>query len=1187
MASEEDLLPRSASRTNRLQERLTAARVQQIRIAPDPERRHRPFALADMQHAYWMGRQATFSHAGAIQFYTQYRCRELDLERLELAWNRLIARHDMLRATVRADGLQQVAPTAPHQSISRGALADLSPSQQQQTLADVQRSMQEECVPLEQWPHSRLHFDALGEGDGYLHVKLDLWNVDGRSLHILFDELAQLYQWPDRALPDLQMQFCDYIAALQEQEASERYQRSLAWWRTKLQTLPPAPVLPRRTGGADNRFQRWSGTLAPEGLARLNDSARRRGLSLAAVILTVYASTLARWSTSRHFTLNVPRFNRPDWHADIGNVIGEFASFSLLEVDLRASASFGEHAMQLQAQLWEDLDHQEVSGIRQLRELARLQRLGEAAGMPIVFTTTPDQREGAALTPQEIGAVFGEPLQVVSRTPQVLVDCQYLVDGGSLLYNWDAMPSAFPEAMLDDMFGVFSGALARLADCDEAWDAPLPSALPPAQVATRAALWKDAQRQEQTSAQALAAHARRSPDAVALILAQGTALSYQELVAQVTTLAGALQQAHIAKGDRVILLLRRGWQQTAALLACQWLGAVAVPVDHNQPESRLLAIANRVEPKVVLINTPAPEQLLAKLPCMALPDHPPKVAIVPIAPATFEPDAVCCIIFTSGSTGLPKGVEIPQGALANFLQYSVRSFGLQASDRVISITAQHHDLALFDQLATFCAGAALVIPDASRDMDPGHWLDLMRAHGVTIWNSVPRFMEMLWTSAQTADGQLPASLRQVILGGDWIAPGLAAHLLQHRGLHLRSIGGPTETVVWNITHKVGIADTKQPSIPYGKPIDNCRYYVLDKQLDDCPDHVPGEMYCGGASLALGYLGDPEQTAEHFLVHPRTGEKIYRTGDQGAYRPDGSLLILGRTDFQINAGGYRCDPLEIESALMAHAGVRRAVALEVARGDSGSILAVCYEPRDQACDEAELRRTCAHRLPVAAIPRIFLPLDRFPLTANGKVDRRALAGLAAQYQQPVRGGRPPENRIEEQLIVIWRTVLDVDITDAEAGFFACGGDSLSATRLLLQIEKAFGVRPPLAMVFTHPTVRAMAVWLSEHQSETEAAPWPQADAHQPRQSWAQQRLWFMAQLAPGSPFFNLCYCLELDGPADARAFARALRRLVERHEPLRCRFPASAPTGTWLTPRSAACSPMKTCGALNRVPRTNG
>jgi amino acid adenylation domain-containing protein len=1147
---------------SRLTQRLQSSRAQQIRIEPKAERRYSPFPLADMQHAYWMGRQTTFSHAGAIQFYAQYHCPALDLDRLEAAWNAVIARHDMLRASIGPDGLQIVSEHAPHQSIGRGNLMGLSSEAQQQALAEVQRRMQEECVPLDQWPQSRIHFDALDEeGQGYLHIKLDLWNVDGRSLHILLDEMAQFYLQPDLQLPPLQMQFCDYIAALQEQEASPRYRRALERWTRKLKELPAAPALPRSTEAGDHRFRRWTGTLDSSALTHLNASARQRGLSLATVILTVYAATLARWSATPHFTLNVPRFNRPDWHPDIGNVIGEFASFSLLEVDLRESTAFAANASRLQTQLWEDLDYQEVSGIRQLRELARLQRLGEAAAMPIVFTTTPELRDGAGLRPHEIGAVFGEPVCVVSRTPQVLLDCQYLVDDGQLLFNWDAMPSAFPNALLDDMFDAFSRSLKLLAEDDSAWNRPLQVSQPPSQLAARALTWNEVPVSGRTAPHALRAQARQAPQSTAVISAQGECLTYEQLLAQVTTLAQHMLLLGVQRADRVALLTQRGWQQAVALLACQWLGAVAVPLDRGQPANRLQAILDRVAPKLVLSNVLTDKETLSGRPHFLMPEHPQPASFVDTPPALFDANAVCLVIFTSGSTGQPKGVEICQGAIANFLEYSLRSFALRATDRIISITAQHHDLALFDQLATFCAGACLIVPDASRDVDPSHWLELMHTHHVSIWNSVPRFMEMVAAEARAQGGSLPPSLRQVILGGDWVSPSLAAYLLEHPELQLRSIGGPTETVVWNVTHEVNADDTSLPSIPYGKPIDNCRYYVLDELLQECPDLVPGEMYCAGLSMARGYMDDPKQTTERFLLHPRTGERLYRTGDRGAFRPDGSLLILGRMDFQINAGGYRCDPLEIEMALTTHPDISHAVALELPNEQGGSSIVACYVPVAQPCSEEDLRKMCAAQLPAAAIPRKFVPLSQLPITANGKIDRRALAELVAQSIPNAQADRPPEGATELRLAQIWSVLLSSDVIDAETGFFASGGDSLGATRMLLQIEKDFGVRPPLAVIFSHPSIRALSSWLDENKGAT-AVGWPVCSSAHPPQSWAQQRLWFMAQLAPTSPFFNLCYCLELDGPLAVEAFKTAVARLVERHEPLRSYFPPDTPHGTY-------------------------
>ncbi|GGY18429.1 non-ribosomal peptide synthetase [Paludibacterium paludis] len=1161
-------LPPSGSErlASRLKTRLQSTRAERIVIEPDPARRFRPFPLADMQHAYWMGRQTAFSHSGAIQFYTQFRCRDLDVARLEAAWNRLIARHDMLRATVGADGMQVVAPEVPYQRIERRHLAGLDADRRQALLDATRRALQDECVPLEHWPQSRVLFDELDDGHGYLHIKLDLWNIDGRSLHILFDEWVRLYLDPQADLPALTMQFCDYIDALERQTAGPRYQRSLAWWQSRLATLPPAPELPRRPGGQDTdlRFVRWQGRLAEDRFAGLNDACRRRGLSLASVMLTVYARTLAKWSASRHFTLNVPRFNRPDWHPDIGNVIGEFASFSLLEVDLRKPASFAAQAARVQADLWEALDHQDVSGVRQLRELARLQGLAEVAAMPVVFTTTPPLRESAVLTTEEIASVFGETLHRVSRTPQVLIDCQYLVDARALQFNWDAMPGAFPDGLLDTLFDAFSGQLARLADDDSAWDGDLPVPLPAGQEAARRAAERSRNVREATPAQILLARARETPAAPALIGADGTRLDYAQLASLAGALAARLAADGVRPGDRITLLLARGWRQSVALLACQWLGAVAVPIDRHAPMARLGDLLRQVEPRRVLVDPgqdPAPLHpwAMLELDAQPLPENPPAMP-----PAPYRADAVSCVIFTSGTTGRPKGVEIRQDALANALQWSVDEFRLNAGDTTLAITALHHDMALFDHLATFCAGAALVVPEAGRDADPRHWLALMREHRVTVWNSVPRFMEMLVMAAEAPGLPIPDSLRLALLGGDWIAPALAAGLMEALpGLGLYSVGGPTETTLWNIAHRVTPEDTRQPSIPYGKPIANCRYYVLNEQAEECPDWVAGELYCGGISLARGYLGAPELTDERFITHPRSGERLYRTGDKGLRRGDGSLMILGRTDFQINAGGFRCDPLEIESAILAHPGVRRAIALEIQPGGGAAMLAVCYQPdKTSSCDEEALRRLAAERLPAAAVPRLFLAIDDVPLTANGKTDRRRLTQWAEQRWQGSGPGAVPGDGIERRLADIWSRLLGAPVNDANANFFALGGDSLIATRLLLQLEEAFGIRPPLSMVFTHASLRAMAKWLAEQATPTHAdTALPLADLRHPPLSWAQERLWFMTQLAPDSPFFNLCYGLRLTGPLQVAALGRAFRRLAERHEPLRSRFPASAPAGT--------------------------
>ncbi|WP_374338359.1 amino acid adenylation domain-containing protein [Leeia sp.] len=1139
---------RSQRLTQALQQRLQNQQQRTFRITVDPAQRHSPFPLADMQYAYWVGRQDTFSHAGAIQFYVQLHTRNLDLPRLTHAWNRLLQRHDMLRAVVNAEGVQRVLQDAPWQDIETSDVSTLSEAALHDHLAATQSQLQAECASLASWPHARLIYDQLNAAEGYLHIKLDLWCIDGRSLHIVFDELAQLYQQPDCTLPPLQMQFRDYIMALQQYEQQDGWQHALQWWQQRMPTLPSAPDLPRHPNAEhrSEQFIRLEQALGDAASRQLQQLTQSHGLSLAGVLLSVYAHVLAHWSSSRHFTLNIPRFNRPDWHPDIGNVVGEFASFSLLEVDLREPGSFIHHARTIQQQLWQDLDHQAVSGVRQLRELARARHSGELASMPYVFTTTPDLRQGAHYTPRAISSVFGEVRQMVSRTPQVLIDCQYLLEDGSLHLNWDAMPGAFPDGMLDTLFATFVHHLRQLAASPEQWHQPLRTLLPDDQHRRRQPPATLPAVRPETAAQGLRHWSQRTPAAPALICADGPHWNYRQLEQQVAAWVRQLQAHGLNTRSRVALLLPRGWQQTVALLACQWLGCTSAPLDHTQPTARLQGMLNTLTPDLVLS---LPGQHPETLPCplLLMPEPLPAPATLPQV-AAWDPDHNAVIIFTSGSTGTPKGVQLHAAALANALQYSAHRFGLSEQDGFIAITALHHDMMLFDQLLPFQLGARLVQPLAAQALDPAHWLQLVQEHGITVWNSVPRFLEWLLQHSPA----LPDSLRTLLLGGDWLPPAKLAPLLA-QGRAVYSVGGPTETTLWNIVHPLSLDDCHRTRIPYGRAIDHCQYHVLNDWLEDCPDGVSGELYCSGMSLAQGYLNAPEHNAARFLPHPLTGIRLYRTGDKGYCDEQGIIHILGRTDFMLNAGGLRINPHEIESALLQHPAIAQAVVLEQADAQQRQhiVAAVLLRP-EQKADEADWIAHCRQQVPAAAIPRRFVVLTEWPVNANGKLDRPTLSRLM-QTQAVVQQASRPLSPEEQSLADIWQALLPHSITRPDAHFFAMGGDSLLATRLLLSLEQHYGFRPPLGMVFSHPVLQDMCQWLSR-QPARQRTPWPSAHPETPERGWAEDRIWFMNQLSPGHAFFNLCHQLTLDGDLNPERLAEAFRLLVARHEPLRAHYP---------------------------------
>jgi hypothetical protein len=335
----------------------------------------------------------------------------------------------MLRAVVTADNQQRVLPEVPYQSIIFEDISDKSATEQEAILTEKRVRFQKETADLTQWPQSKLYFtQTTKDGSGHLHMKLDIWCTDGRSLQIMFDDLTAFYADPHHVKPATALSFRDYMLAVHRFESTPEWQISFAWWQNRLRHFPPPPPLPTRRRGPSNELQsfvRFENSLDPDQMRCLRAQAAQRGLTIASVVLTAYAHVLGRWSGADRFTLNVPRFNRLNWHKDIEDLVGEFASFNLLEVCTRADASFEQQAHAIQKQMWQDLEHQAVSGVRQLREYARHRGTMEVSAMPIVFTTLPEHRPNSQGDIAHRLTVFGDIVQQVFRTPQVWIDCQY------------------------------------------------------------------------------------------------------------------------------------------------------------------------------------------------------------------------------------------------------------------------------------------------------------------------------------------------------------------------------------------------------------------------------------------------------------------------------------------------------------------------------------------------------------------------------------------------------------------------------------------------------------------------------------------------------------------------------------------------------------------------------------------
>ncbi|MFK0294873.1 amino acid adenylation domain-containing protein [Streptomyces sp. NPDC090442] len=1104
-------------------------------LVPRPEKRFEPFPLTDVQQAYWLG-DAGFDLGGrSAHFYAEVDVFPASVERAEGAFNELISRHDMLRATVLADGRQQVARQVPAYRFRHADLRGLPEDDRRCRLHATREEMAGQVFDARTWPLYEIRAHSLEADRLRLHLSIDLLFVDAGSLRLLLAEWIRLILDPRSLGPAPEVTFRDYLSAAAEQRDTPAREAARAYWLERVDTLPPAPELPLQAlpdGGLPvftRRERRLSGHL----WRRLKDRANALGVTPSVLLCTAYADVLRTWSKSPRFTVNVTLADRPRWHPDIPRLIGDFTSTVLLECDLTEQRDLALVAGRLQQRLRADLQHARFSGVALQREMAR-RHGGAQARMPVVFTSLLDERDG-------LGALEGVVFEVghaVSQTPQVHLDNQVQLRGGELLVSWDAVAAAFPDGVLDDMFGAYVDHVERFAE----QDSPAPVTVPARQLAVRRTVNATAGPSPyELIHAALDRQAAVRPDAPAVIGADRT-LTFGELDRRANQIAHRLRELGAAPNTLVAVVMHKGWQQVAAVLGVVRAGAAYLPVDAALPPARIERLIAAGNAGVALVQpgvTPPAGATVVTVPQQPWTDVPDGPVDVP----DTTPDDLAYVIFTSGSTGAPKGVMTSHRAAVNTLDDIRGRFGAGPAERVLGLSSLSFDLSVYDVFGVLGGGGAVVLPAPDESRDPGRWAELAGAHGVTLWNTVPALLELLVEHCERYGAALPATMRTVLLSGDWIPlalPGRFRAVSAGRP-ELTSLGGATEAAIWSIHHPIGDVDPAWRSIPYGTPLRNQTFHVLGPGLTPKPDHVPGELYIGGLGVARGYWGDPERTAERFLCHPHTGERLYRTGDLGRYLPDGTVEFLGRDDFQVKIGGHRIELGEIEVVLGGHPKVRSAVV--VAR-DGRWLIAYVVPQGHSAPTADELHRHAAAELPPYMVPSAFVTLDRLPLTANGKLDRSALPAPAAAAE----GRETPVTPVEEGLARAWAAVLPVERFGRHDNFFALGGDSLLGVRAVAKAAE-HGLYVTLRELYAHPTLAGLATVARR----TPPATAPQSAVTGRADLAAAQRWFFEQNFADPDHWNGMWPVFELDGPLDPKSLGQALTTVLGHHDGLRARF----------------------------------
>jgi amino acid adenylation domain-containing protein len=662
-----------------------------------------------------------------------------------------------------------------------------------------------------------------------------------------------------------------------------------------------------------------------------------------------------------------------------------------------------------------------------------------------------------------------------------------------------------------------------------------------------------------------AAQRTRTPDAPAVIGADGSVVSYAGLGARAALFAARLHALGVRPGDFVGVCLRRGPDLVAGLLGVWLAGGAYVPLDPNHPESRIALVLEDAQAPVALAERSTADKLPAATRILLAEDvtdeqHRGGTGEQPTQAPEFvaEPARPAYVLHTSGSTGRPKGVVVPHQGIANRVRWLAHRHRLGPADRVLLKTTVGFDAAGLELFSPLVSGAALVLAPDGAERDPATLLAAVADHGVTVLQGVPSVYRRL---VDEPGWERATALRLVFSAGEPLHADLCRRILERApGVRIWNTYGPTEASV-DITEHLWDQAQDTGAVPIGRPIGNMRVVVLDPAGRPVPVGVPGELHAGGIGLALGYLGRPDLTAERFVPDPHNeGQRLYRTGDKVRWRADGVLEYLGRLDQQVKVNGVRIEPGEVEAALAAHPWVRTAVAAAVPDPAAGGHrLAAWVQPRGEAPRPDELRAFLRRTLPDVLVPAVFVTVDEWPLTASGKIDRGALPDPAESRTETVYV--PVRDATERAVAEIWAQLTGVPAGEIGAthDFFQLGGSSLMLTRLSESLSATAGTRVPLRALFTATTVETQAALVGrpadptgdDHTAET-VLPVPRKPEGLPL-SPGQQGMWLLDRLRPGSSEWNAPAFLTLPAEYSDATVAAALGALADRHEILRTRY----------------------------------
>ncbi|WGU92450.1 amino acid adenylation domain-containing protein [Paenibacillus dendritiformis] len=1073
----------------------------------------------------------------------------LDRQRIERSLEALAARHESLRTCIVRDGEELFLRVLPRVTVPL-ACQTAAEEEVRQIAAGWIRPFD-----LREAPLLRAGLIETGSGDSFLFLDMHHIISDGVSLDILLREFAQLYDDPHAPLVQLPVQYKDFAVWQHEQMETEPMRKQERYWLDRF--AGNLPVLQLPTDFPRPSVQQFVGDTVEYALSRdMTEQLKRRaaenGTTLFLLLLAMYNLLLHKYTGQEDLVVGTPVTDRP--FAELEGVVGLFVNTVPVRSFPQPGMTFGAFLEEMQRTVIEAYENQAYPA-DQLAESLNLRR--DVSRSPLFETIFALQNviEDAGAS----GTMDWTPVEMDLHAVQFDLAVEAAEYDGALVLRFEYSTSLFGRTTIERMAAHFEQIVrtalerpeARIADIEIVTDAEKAQLLGSfAGTAARPLPYR-------TLAEQFEAQAEKTPDERAAVF-RDDIMTYRELNSRANRLAHALRAKGVGPDDRVGLMTVPSFGTLIGIVGILKAGGAYVPIDPDYPAERIGGMLEDSGARLLVTQQGLQEGAASFAGEVFLLEDVADAAAEALRESCRHggdplsetgnpepvngPDDLAYVIYTSGSTGTPKGVMIEHRSVLHLADWFGRLYGLAPGQNVLHMTSSSFDVSVEETLVSLLHGATVVIAEKPHILMREQFIPFLNKHQIHLAQFVPATLqELLADQAEQAP-----SLRAVLCGGERLDPVVAEKVLA-QGYRLYNHYGPTEATV---------DATRYACVPGGKallgrPVEGTEILVLDRHGKLAPIGVPGELCIAGTGLARGYLNRPELTAEKFVPHPyKPGERMYRSGDEARWLPDGNLEYLGRLDQQVKVRGYRIEPGEVSHQLLQHPAVREAL-VTAEREEGGHAYLCAYLVTERECTVSDLRAHLSRSMPEYMIPSYFVKVEQFPLLPNGKIDVRALpapdlADAGAEYAAP-------RSFIEETLAAIWQEVLGAERVGVYDHFFELGGHSLKVRLLTARIEKELQVDIPLKEVFARPVLEHLAAYVQEAQRHklleiTPAGP----REHYPATS-AQQRMYAVSHLREARLSYNMPMAFRMKERLELSKVESAVQLLADRHESLRTSF----------------------------------